>query len=602
MEDVNIPSNKDINSTLKEVKQAIKDTKGDTSGLNKKGKEILDTTENIVSDTQALVRDKNEDELVQQIVEESKRATRDLQENRDRWRQLQSSTTQLDTSKIKDQLNRINQTAKLLAIELLTSADFRQSVYDFFSVLYGVMVDASGIERLTQPLSEAFKEGSNTTDKLREFGQQATSMALDAADREKRVVALTDEQVNVLVRQFQEILQTVTRRERSQRIINGSFEIFQILKRPVLAMADQAQGAAEDVEENEHVLKVMDLSKQLFEAFTGHRTLDPMLSHMKVIYRSVVEDEEMSQYFTDMRRFIEDCISHPERIADPDRSRDDIEGFIRRGRTLVDKKAGLKENFNVMIEETRRILYELENDPITRSLQRDVERLVQLLVLDKHGNVTFKPEMLQQLKLIVLSALVKRMRVPLPPVHFEDEDKMEFTVTGLMLKVQDIVPGKIVAENRGIAELNLMEVENPEVTRASEAIRIRMEGIHVHMSDADVWFNRKTFPKVEDSGTARIDVGGRGMDIVIILRTTMNSDNIFDVARVDCDIHDLTLRLEDTRHDTLYNAFIVLFKSNIKNHIESAIEESMRNTFENLNSMLKKQAKTLKKQISAGAH
>ncbi len=41
----------------------------------------------------------------------------------------------------------------------------------------------------------------------------------------------------------------------------------------------------------------------------------------------------------------------------------------------------------------------------------------------------------------------------------------------------------------------------------------------MHMPDANIWFRRKRFPKIEDEGKAKLDIGGRGLDIAITLRT-----------------------------------------------------------------------------------
>jgi len=252
----------------------------------------------------------------------------------------------------------------------------------------------------------------------------------------------------------------------------------------------------------------------------------------------------------------------------------------------------------------------MENDPLTVSIQRDVKDLVQMIFLDNQGRITFKPEMLDQLKLIVLSAVVKRLKVPLPEVRADDPNaSFAFKVSGLIMSMQDILPERVVAENRGIAVLNVKdktieknlgkrcEHNDAALDKAAEAIRIRLENINVHMHDAEIWFHKKSFPEAEDTGRADIDIGGNGMDLSFVFKTEMGSDRLFTLVSVDCDIHDLKLKLHNTTHDTFYNMFITLFKGTVKSNIEEAIQESMVGIFENLNKQIEAQVKTLRANI-----
>jgi predicted XRE-type DNA-binding protein len=109
------------------------------------------------------------------------------------------------------------------------------------------------------------------------------------------------------------------------------------------------------------------------------------------------------------------------------------------------------------------------------------------------------------------------------------------------------------------------------------------------MPDAYLWFRRKTFPKIEDEGRAHIEIGGRGLDIVVILRTFLRADNLFNVTKVDCNIHNLEFSLSDTSHDFLYNTLIRMFSGTVKNDIEGSIENNIRDSLEQVNMMLRAQ-------------
>jgi hypothetical protein len=217
-----------------------------------------------------------------------------------------------------------------------------------------------------------------------------------------------------------------------------------------------------------------------------------------------------------------------------------------------------------------------------------MQKLVSDLVLDSDGNITWKPEVMEQLRLILVSSIVDRMKIPLPTIHVED-DNVEYTLSGLVLSLKHLLPEKIGIESRGKAVFDLSEVTDPAVSGAGHALRITLQNINVYMPDAYLWFRRKTFPKIEDEGRAHIEIGGRGLDIVVILRTFLRSDNLFNVTKVDCNIHNLEFSLSDTSHDFLYNTLIRMFSGTVKNDIEGSIENNIKDSLEQVNMMLRTQ-------------
>jgi len=344
------------------------------------------------------------------------------------------------------------------------------------------------------------------------------------------------------------------------------------------------------------------LTQKLFEAFT-RRSMDPLISHLKVLYLSMMEDEEVRNYLQDLRRTLFMILQRPEALTE-DKTREMIGDFIDRGRALMNEKKGLKHNFMAIRDEVNKMILAMEEDPITLALQEDVKHLVEMVLLDDRGRITFKPEVLDQLKIIALSALVKRLKFPLPPLTFDDGDNLRFTVTGLVMGIQDLLPSRIVAENHGIAILDMKEFESgPTVSKAAEAVRIKMEHINVKMPEADIWFHRRSFPEVQDSGKAKIEIGGDGMDLTFILKAAMGSDRLFVLDKVDCTIHSLDLKLEQTHHDKMYNAMITIFKGFIKRNIEDAIQESVANMFEQMTDQIEEQVTIMRKKIATlGPH
>jgi len=600
-----IPSNRQINDTLDNAEHALEDTKSDEKErLNKTGRQLIDQAEKLIFDARRVVNEKNRSDLMQQIIHEGSEVYKDINANREQWKELQGTLGEFDSEALAKKMQNMSTVAKLVAIELISSGRFRQTIYDLFAVLYSILVDASHIKQVGRPLREALSEAATVTErparealpaageKLKEVGSNALSLGLDLADPGKSVVQLTPEQKTELIERLRDVLREIAGRERTQRIVRGLFEIVDLIATPVAHTADKVATTTENITEDRHLTRMLSLTQKLFEAFT-RAPLDPLIDQFKVLYGSMVQDEEVRVYVSDFRTFFFDILSNPATLAHED-SKQKISGLIDRGRSLVQQKAALKDNLEQIRKEINTMIYAMENDPLTYAIQQDIRNLVEMVLLDGSGNISFKPEVLEQLKIIALSALVKRLKFPLPPLTFDDQDTLRFTVTGLVLGIQDLLPERIIAENHGVAIIDMKHPDDPNITKAAEAIKIKMEHINVHMPEADIWFHRRTFPEVQDSGKAHIDIGGQGMDLTFVLKAALGSDTLFVLEKVECNIHNLELKLEQTHHDRLYNSLIVVFKGFIKRNIEDAIQESVANMFEGLTDQIQQQVAGLR--------
>lgn len=649
-----LPSNDQIASISKEAERCLEETKKEEKRLNADGRAIIDTTEQLIADAQRFVDEKNPDDLIQRIIEEARRGGEAVSRNHQHWRKLHGAMKEFDTEEMKAKLTRFYDLSKLISIEMISSAEFRQSVFEFFNVLYAVLIDASKIDKIGQPLREALEaaraqakplveegkgaikekvgeatddfslqaEGStqkyagkaefnaeNTkqggsdeiVEKLKQAGEQAIQRGLDLADPDIPAIQLSDEQIDQLLDQLNRVLSVISSRERSQRAFRALLDVWDIFQEATVNLIETAEKEADPANlkpsEKEHFLEAFQLTRELAENLTGRR-MDTFVSHAKICMTALYKDEEWRTYFKRFGQFIETTIKDPQSLTSGV-TRDEFKRFIQRGRDLFNRsEGGVRVSGRIMMEELREMMYALEDDPINQAIQCDIQRLAQLVLLDKKGNVTFKPEVLDQLRIIVTSLVVNRMRFPLPPLSFDDKETLEFTVTGLVINIRDLLPKRIIAQNSGLAIVDLSEPEKPEVERAAESVRIILKNINIHIPDAYIKFNHKVFPKVVDEGFAHIDIGGTGMDLALLLRGAVGTNRWFTLARTECLIHDLSLKFEGTKHDTIYNTLVTLFKPRIKQHIENAVQESMISVFESLNDQIELQVKRLQVTMS----
>jgi len=217
------------------------------------------------------------------------------------------------------------------------------------------------------------------------------------------------------------------------------------------------------------------------------------------------------------------------------------------------------------------------------------------MMLDEQGNFTLKPQVLEQLRLIIIQSLLERMRIPIPNVTI-DKPKIEMRITDMVLTLRDLVPDRVIVKNKGriAVDLGNLRTRGLDTQLDGQLVIFKIKNINMYMDDANIWFRRKTFPKVQDEGKLRVNIGGSGVDIKIAVRVLTGSQDVFKVQRVNCALHSLKLHLSETKHDFLYNSTLKLLSPRIRHNIERAVENNVADYLQRINKLLVKQIGTSK--------
>jgi hypothetical protein len=439
-------------------------------------------------------------------------------------------------------------------------------------------------QRAEKPAQRLARGEGEQTQNIKETVEGAVNPVLESAGVGKRV-KISKAQLDSLWDRFVTVMREITERDRSKRVFNGLLELLRLVRDQAQDVAeqtgDQVQEVSDELRNSKHLQRCLQLSRELFESFTNKK-LDKLLLNVNGVIQIVNRDPAVRAYFDGLRDYIARILEHPELLND-DAAIEQGRRLIKRGRKLHDEK--LYGHLAMINRELRDIVDSVEQDPATMRLRDSMKTLVRDLMLDASGNFVYKPEVLDQLKVIIVNSVVERLKVPLPTISVEGKD-LDFEVSGLVLNVSDVMPERVLIESRGKV---LLDPKQMEIEGAAHGLRITMNNINIHMPDAHLWFRRKSFPKVEDEGRASLDVGGRGLDLIITLRTLGKAPNFFRVQQVECNVHNLALSLSDTHHDFLYNSLLKMFSGTVKSDIESAIEDNIRGNLEQLNLLLKTQ-------------
>ncbi|ELR22054.1 uncharacterized protein ACA1_157970 [Acanthamoeba castellanii str. Neff] len=644
-----LPSNVQIEHTLERVREQVNIAKHETEGLNPLGERILTDTERLVDSATQFMREKNEGGKLQRLAQEGLLARRDLslqaREARDSWDVVDG----FDSDRLRSLARETLQTARMAGLEVVRSRKFRAQIRSLINLLS----EAVSGERISSSDSDASDVGEryDESDRSYDYGQRhrkapeafphATSYAAQAPAQAyptgsagefeipvgeghhrhegsaassssvsglgKRLeeglsiggrrVRLSQEQTSQLAERFTELLRDITRRPATAELLRRVLDIFRLFDEEIdREQRGQVTGGLRSMADSEHLKRTLALAQEIFETFTGDRTLDPLIGHWRAITLTFRRDDEARRYFHSLRHFFAGLLDHPERLSER-QTLEEMKEHIRWAQQLHDEK--LREHLTGSFHEARAILRNVERDPATLRLKNDAKALLADIMLDDQGNVVLKTQALEQLRLIILQSLIERVRIPVPAITVNNPD-MQLRLSNVVVTLRDLVPESVVMTHSGRLALDLGHLKQGiDTSFGGEEVVFEVKNVNIFIEDADIWFRRNKFPKVEDEGKIRISVGGSGVDLKLIVRTFSHSDKVLEVDRVICSVHNMKLHLYETRHDALYNAITKVLSGKIRHNIERSVENNIADYMERLNRVLTKQIAVAR---TKGAH
>jgi len=233
--------------------------------------------------------------------------------------------------------------------------------------------------------------------------------------------------------------------------------------------------------------------------------------------------------------------------------------------------------------DTLDIIASIKNDPATASFVDATRNLVADLLLDKEGRLTFKPEVLVQMRNLVLSMVIQQLRtIPVPQIkgHYENYD---YELRDLNVTTGDLLPDWIHIKVENDMALNTKELTT-ETAQAN--ITIKVTNMRTNIENLKFWFRREGVVNIEDSGTADVGIKGEGASITIELKFDFKNrrpgQNLFKVTAIECDLNDISVHVTESKYDWIINALTWIFKNNLKQTLEESIEGTLRSSIEHM--------------------
>jgi hypothetical protein len=355
-------------------------------------------------------------------------------------------------------------------------------------------------------------------------------------------------------------------------------------------VGEKAQQAAIQVQLDRHAQAAVSETKELVEKFLPeNKTLDPLLDRLRSLAFAIRSDNDLKEYFGNVRDYLNESIETPSLLEE--------DSFRQRGEKLIDDGRALitKEDYKAMardvLSEWKSVITGFSADDQLNMFNSALQKLARdLTYTDASGSTHIDTHALNQIRGMVIPILMEQLRY-IPLKHLQGSNKDYDWSADDIISGYDIIPEHVLVQSFAEGDV-VVRGSAPSVVHGH--LLFFIENVKVKMEDLKFWFKRKSFPRLEDSGSADIDVAG---GISLKIRLNMDTDvltnkTVFTEGLVYCRADDVNVKVRDSKHDWIYNTFPGLFANPIKANMERSIAESVASVISRikneLNNMLSK--------------
>ncbi|KAG1401413.1 hypothetical protein G6F60_006399 [Rhizopus arrhizus] len=387
--------------------------------------------------------------------------------------------------------------------------------------------------------------GNKASDRLNEHKKDAHQTVQEHVPKEKR-----DE----LLHRLQRVLGQIQQHPDYQRAIETLIRLVKSWSNRLSQKTDDMSDRSDDAVSKREF-------KSLVEAWAQGQSIDPLLNSLQQVMRDARNDPELHDYYGTVMDYVKRMVREPE-YASRDESLEEGRRLMDRGQQVL--HGNYDDHLNHLSSQSRHYWRLMAEDPVARDISDRVGAIHRDLWMDSEGNPTFKPHLLNDMKMTLLPALMDEIRyIPIPRIEYSDK-QYDVVVENLVISGDSLLPNVFDTK---IESFNSFSLKTDEASKpSSQSLLVRMSEIQADMDDVVFWYNKKTgFPKLQDRGVASMAVGRRGITLVLRLRSVANDPTkTFKVDYCKCTVDKLKIKVNDSRHNMLYKTIAPLMMGTIR--------------------------------------
>ena len=284
----------------------------------------------------------------------------------------------------------------------------------------------SDVGKMTQPESSEIsgqqptEEGATRTDmgvKLNEYATKAQSYAEEKFPSEKQHdVILRLKHVLHQVQEhpdFQQAIDTLITLVStwSNRLSEVSATTKEAVAKATGVSGDQGEGMPDwNVISQE--------AKAVLEDWAQGEPLDPIIDCLQTSATDIKNDESLRNYYDQVKSYMTRLLKEPGYV-DNDQSTEEGCMLLQRGKELMTGK--YHGQWSQLVRKTKKWTRHVANDPIVKEIRACFEKIHRDLWFDSEGNVSLKPQLLDDMRLTLLPAALEQIKVvPIPRIEYSD--------------------------------------------------------------------------------------------------------------------------------------------------------------------------------------
>lgn len=574
------PSNEQLKYVATQGEEALEQRKGE---LGNEGLKVVQDTQEILEDTKQFLDEKNKDEKLQEITKTTMETTQEAQKlgKEESNIQLSSEERQLLQQTWKD----IQNIVRILA----GSSRARRALFKLIDIL-GDLTSAE--TQKVAPKNVEEKPTSETKEEVKQNVQQESQKSSEQIKKE-----IPEEKQKELNDRVYELLREISKNPSLQDFLNCSERLIDFSKKRIYE-AQQKQEKMPGLQN-----KLQELQNEITEflsRWTSKDNIDRFVQNLRAQIQQAKQDPGLRRLYDNWRNFLRETTSKPENV---EQNKEKMKELTRQTRMQFEEKKNAEVVRNTY-ESWQSILIDIDNDPLRRKMEQDIQKLMQDLVLNEQGNFQLNQEALNQLRSVFVPSVLDQMKyVALPSIEYEGKNQYAI-VEDIVVRSTDLVPENIHLHLSSDVDLQSRQVS---LKNAQNILDITVKEMNVHVKNCKVHFKRTAFPSLEDNLIANFDMYGKknGINIKLLIESRLDKEtNLyyahFDTKSVDVSIDSINLKFVEGKHDTLMNFMTTMMypvlKRNVKNEIQKSIYDNMQWTCENINRV----SKQIPKQIQQG--
>jgi hypothetical protein len=558
-----LPSNQDIEEGLQKTKTGLQEAVQE-GHLDAQGRKLEKDLEGIIDSTGKLLEEKNPDEQFQEMMKESKQAI-----------QVGSQETSKLSSEMKAQMELKPQVKSLvtdsrqlyayirsLSWNFVRSSEFRDLLADWIQYFLALTmakvkeeaIKQEGETQIGQAVAEGLKEPSKPASK--EELQERTEETL------------------------YQLLSRVSSKPEYQDFFNNLLELFDMIN-GYLKLREKTPMTTE------HLQKAFQDARDFISHFTGREELEEFINLFQKFYDDVSEDQELTQWFCDVRVFMESTLQRPESITEEER-KSQANQLTDRGRLLLQKEKW-RNDLSQLKEQFRLLLDKIRTDSTSQEWTSKFEQFGKDLLFNAQGepDIFVLENSIYQLKNMMIP-LFKRTLENIPIKRIDvSTDTYDVRVEDILFDATTFAPEHLDFKLLNVSHLDFKD-ERKDVVR--HQMQLRVDHIKPVFKNLKFYYLRKSFPKIEDYGVADLALTGDGGTINVIwtVESRGNSQPVAILSLVECTIDKLNIHIvgEATKHDWLDAILAPLISSRIKKSIASTLEDYFKDKLNDANDRL----------------